>query len=279
MDKVISGKIIQNKVKKELVFRLSSISEKLKIVVIQIGDNPESNVYIRNKKNICEELGIIFECKKFDSITQDDLLSLIDELNNDNSVTGIFLQFPIPDYFDENLIVDRISSLKDIDGLTSVNLGKLYSGDRAIVPCTALSVMKIVDEVCDELEGKTVVILGKSKLVGLPLIKLFLDRGATVISCNSKTKNLKEKTLMADILVVAIGNKEFIDDSYVKDGVIVIDVGINKFEGKLYGDCNFDKIYDKCHCITPVPGGVGLLTVVMLVNNLILAYELQKNNK
>jgi len=276
MDKKINGKEIQAKLKQELKEKINKLKEKLKLVVIQVGNDPASEVYIKNKKNLCEEMGIVCEHIKYDTITQEKLLEKIKELNNDKEVTGILVQFPIPKDIDENKITEAIAPEKDVDGLTSKNMGKLFKGEKSLVPCTALGVMEILKYKNIDLQGKKVTIVGRSNLVGLPLIALLLKENATVTTCHSKTINLKEETNKADIVIVAIGKKEFITEEYIKQGAIVIDVGINRHEGKLYGDNKYDSLYEKCSYITPVPGGVGPLTVTMLINNIYEAYNLQK---
>ena len=276
MDKIIDGKEIQNILKEEYKNKINLIKDKLKLVVIQVGDDPASSVYVRNKGKICEEVGICFEHKKFDFISEDDLISLIESLNDDKDVNGILVQLPLPDGMNADKIINKISPLKDVDGLTTSNIGKLFAGEKGLVPCTALGVMKCLDYANVSLEGANVAIVGRSKLVGLPLISLLLKRNASVNVYHSKTVDLKEKTSMADVLIVAVGRANLIKEDFVKDGAVVIDVGINRAFGKLCGDCDYSSLYDKVSYITPVPGGVGQLTVVMLVNNVIEAYNLQK---
>lgn len=275
---IIDGKEIQRIKQKELTERVENINEKLKLVVIQVGHDPASDVYVKNKKIFCEKVGILFEHIKYDVITEDNLISKIKELNNDSSVTGILVQFPLPKDIDENKVVAAINPLKDVDGLTPSNMGKLFSGNKGIFACTALGIIEILNSINATIEGSDIVIVGDSKLVGLPLLGLLLKKQATVTMCNINTKNLKEKTSKADILIVAIGDKEFIKEDFVKDGAIVIDVGINRENGKLYGDCDFELIKEKCKAITPVPGGVGPLTITMLINNVIEAYYIQKKD-
>ena len=276
MNKIINGKEIREALKQELQDKINKISESLKLVVIQVGDAPASNVYIKNKKKLCEELGILCEHKKFLEITEQDLIQEIDNLNNDKTVTGILVQLPLPPEIDETKIIEKISPLKDVDGLTSQNMGKLFTGNKALVPCTALGIIKMLEYLNIDLQGLNVTVVGRSKLVGLPLIALLLNKNCTVTVCHSKTKNLPEKTKNADVLIVAVGQKELITKDYVKDDAIVIDIGINRYQNKLYGDCNFNELLPKCKYITPVPGGVGPLTVIMLINNIIEAYYLQK---
>ncbi len=277
MQKIIDGKALQNSIKEKLINKINSIPDKLKLVVIQVGNIEASNVYVKNKGKLCNDVGILFKHLKYDSISEQELISKINELNKDDSVTGILVQLPLPEHINEKKVLEEISPYKDVDGLTSKNIGNLFAGNPSIAPCTALGVMEILKSINIDLTGKNVVIVGRSKLVGLPLISLMLKENATVTTCHSKTKNLKEITKKADILVVAIGKKCFITEEYVKEKAIVIDVGINREDGKLYGDCNFDKLISKVDYITKVPGGVGPLTVIMLINNIIQAYEIKKN--
>lgn len=276
MNKIINGSKIREVLKQELQNEINKISNTLKLVVIQVGDDPASNVYIKNKKKLCEELGILCEHKKFIKIQEEELIKEIDILNSDKTVTGILVQLPLPKEIDETKIIEEISPVKDVDGLTSQNMGKLFTGNKSLVPCTALGIIKMLEYLNINLQGLNVTIVGRSKLVGLPLIALLLNKNCTVTVCHSKTKNLKEQTSKADILIVAIGQKEFITKDYVKEDAIIIDVGINRYQDKLYGDCNFNELLPKCKYITKVPGGVGLLTVIMLINNIIEAYYLQK---
>lgn len=275
MNKIIDGKKIQSELKEELKQEIKDNNLSLNLTVIQVGDDPASSVYVKNKQKLCEYVGIDFTHLKFDNITEDNLLNEIDRLNNDHKVTGILVQLPLPKEIDEKRIIEKINPLKDVDGLTINNLGKLFNNKSGLVPCTALGILKMLEKENISVEGKNITIVGRSSLVGLPLTGLFLNQNATVTTCHSKTKDLKEHTKKADILVVAIGQKEFITKDYVKEDAIVIDVGINRYENKLYGDCNFNDIYDKCQLITPVPGGVGPLTVVMLGFNVLQAYVLQ----
>lgn len=273
---LIDGKQLQSEMKSFLKEKIALIADKLKLIVIQVGDDYASSVYVKNKEKLCNELGILFEHLKYDSITENDLILKIEELNNDKSVTGILLQLPLPLDIDESRVIDAISPLKDVDGLTSKNIGNLFAGNDGLVSCTALGIMEILNNIDVCLEGANVVIVGRSKLVGIPLMGLLLEKNATVSVCHSKTKNLKDITFRADIVIVAVHQKKFLTSDYVKDGAVVIDVGINREKGKIYGDCAFDELIHKCKYITPVPGGVGPLTVIMLVSNIVKAYELQK---
>lgn len=273
---LIDGKQLQSEMKSFLKEKIALIDDKLKLVVIQVGDDYASSVYVKNKEKLCNELGILFEHLKYDSITENDLILKIEELNNDKSVTGILLQLPLPLDIDESRVIDAISPLKDVDGLTSSNIGNLFSFTEGLASCTALGIMEILKSIDVCFESANVVIVGRSKLVGIPLMGLLLEKNATVSVCHSKTKNLKDITSRADIVIVAVHQKKFLTSDYVKDGAVVIDVGINREKGKIYGDCAFDELIHKCKYITPVPGGVGPLTVIMLVSNIVKAYELQK---
>lgn len=276
---IIDGNQIKEVKKKEIVSELQKINKTLKLVVIQVGNNSSSDIYIRNKKRLCEEVGILCDHLKYDSISEDKLISKIDDLNNDSSVTGIIVQLPLPDNMDEEKIVNAISPFKDVDGLTTYSVGKLFSFKDGLYPCTALGIMDILDSININLEGANVVIVGRSSLVGKPLMGLMLKSNATVTVCHSKTVNLKEYTKRADVLIVAVGKPCFITEDYVKDDAVVIDVGINRVDGKIYGDCDFDSISKKAKAITPVPGGVGPLTVVYLICNVVKAYYLQQEMK
>ena len=272
MEKIINGKEISNKLKEELKQKLKEIKGKPKFIVIQVGNNPASDVYVRNKEKVCKEIGIDAEILKYGEISEKDLINKIKELNDDKLVNSILVQLPLPSEINETNVIEAINPIKDVDGLTSANLGKLFSKQDAIVPCTALGVLKLLEEKEIDLEGKKVTILGRSKLVGLPLVALLLNKNATVTICHSKTKNIEEETKTADILIVAIGKKEYVKKEMIKPGAILIDVGINRDNNKLYGDIDYNDCYDKCQMITPVPGGVGPMTIMMLMNNIIASY-------
>lgn len=278
MNKIIDGKKIQKELKEELKNNILTNNLSLNLTVIEVGNDPASIVYVKNKKKLCEEVGIGFNLLKFDTITEEELIKRIKDLNNDKTVNGILVQLPLPKKINEKRVIETIDPLKDVDGLTTTNIGKLFKNEEGLIPCTALGIIKCLEKENITIEGKNVTIVGRSSLVGLPLSGLFLNKNATITVCHSKTKNLKEKASTADILVVAIGKKEFITKDYIKEDAIVIDVGINRFLNKLYGDCKFDEIYDKCKLITPVPGGVGPLTVVMLGFNVLKAFYLQNKS-
>lgn len=277
MNKIIDGKKISNEIKEELKEEINNIKTKLTLTVIQVGNNPASDIYVRNKKRLCESVGINFLHKKYDDIEEDSLIKEIKKLNKDKKITSILVQLPLPKNINEEHIIEAIDPLKDVDGLTSNNIGKLFSNKNGIIPCTSLGVLELLKRNKVSLEGKKVVIVGRSKLVGLPLISLMLKENATVTVCHSKTKKLKEETKQADILIVAVGSPKLIKKDYIKDQAIIIDVGINRLDDGICGDVDFNKAKENAKLITPVPGGVGPMTVVMLVNNVIKCYKLQKN--
>ncbi len=273
----MNGNKVSNKLKNELQDIIKNINKPLTLAVIQIGTNESSNVYIQKKKDLCKEMGICFKHLKYSSITEEDLIKEIKKLNNDNTITGILVQLPLPKEYDESKIINTISYYKDVDGLTSINIGKLYTKEKGIIPCTALGVMELLKFYNVTLEGKRACIIGRTNLLAIPLFKLLLDKNCTVTMCHSKTNNLREITKNSDILITATGVKNLIKKDFVKDNAVIIDVGITRCNNKIYGDVLFDEVCSKSSFITPVPGGVGPMTVIMLINNLIECYELQKN--
>ena len=277
---VLDGKSIKIEVLDELRDEVSMMEEKPNFVVIQVGNNEASNVYIKQKHNLCDYVGYEYEHIKLDDDTDmDSMLELIDKLNNDESVNGILVQLPLPELIDENRIVNAISPLKDVDGLTDINNGMLFHGKDTLYSCTPYGIMELLDRYEINVSGKNVVIVGRSDLVGKPMSVMMLNKDATVTVCHSKTKNLSEFTRNADILVAAVGIPKFITEDMVMDGAIVIDVGISRTENGLCGDVDYENVCDKCAYITPVPGGVGPMTVAMLAKNVTKAYKLQKKNR
>jgi len=271
--KLIDGKKIQLEMIEELKQKVNELKVKPKLVIIQIGDYGPSNKYVAQKKKVGEQIGIDVEHIRFnEENTELEVLQKIDKLNNDKNINGIMVQLPLPKGFDEDLITNRVASKKDVDSLTTENIGRLFDGKNAFIPCTALGVMELFKRYNIALNGKNVVILGRSKLVGKPLIACLLNANATVTICHSKTENLKNITKKADILIVAIGKKYFVNKEMIKFGTTIIDVGINVEEGKLYGDVNFEEVKEKARYLTPVPNGVGRMTVISLMNNVIKAY-------
>ena len=278
---ILDGKKVASKLKDEIKEKVSNLEIKPGLAVICIGDDPASQIYVKLKRKLCEELGIYIEEHNFDkSVTQTELLELIDDLNEDDSIHGILLQSPIPYHLNILELFEKISPKKDVDGFNSVNVGKLSQGQDCFVPCTPLGIMRILKEYNIEIEGKNCVVVGRSNIVGRPMAQLLINANGTVTVCHSKTKNLGEITKTADILIVAVGRPEFITADMVKDGAIVVDVGVNRIENskKIRGDVDFENVKDKCSYITPVPGGVGPMTIITLMSNLLKAYESLTND-
>ncbi|MCR5846812.1 MAG: bifunctional methylenetetrahydrofolate dehydrogenase/methenyltetrahydrofolate cyclohydrolase FolD [Lachnospiraceae bacterium] len=273
---IIDGKSISLQIKDECKDKVSKLKEKgieVTLAVIQVGEDPASSVYVNNKKKACEYIGansLSYQLKE-DS-TQEELLKLIDDLNNDEKVDGILVQLPLPMHFDEDEVIRRINPDKDVDGFHPINVGRLSIGEKGFVSCTPAGIIELLKRSNVEIEGKECVVIGRSNIVGKPMAMLMLRENATVTVCHSRTKDLHEVAKRADILIVAIGKPRFIDDTYVKDGAVVIDVGIHRPDPdskKLCGDVDFDKVEPKASLITPVPGGVGPMTIAMLMNNLV----------
>lgn len=273
---ILDGKHIKNIILDEIKGEVEKLSVKPKLVVVQVGNNEASDVYIKQKCNMCHYVGYECEHIKLDDASTDELTRLINNLNNDNSVTGILVQLPLPNGIDSNMVINEISPLKDVDGLTDINNGKLFHGKDALYSCTPFGVMELLDRYNISVAGKNVCIIGRSDLVGKPMAMMMLNRDATITVCHSKTKNLEEYTRNADILIVAVGKPNFITSHMVQEGAVVIDVGINRTKDGICGDIDFDSVKDKCSYITPVPGGVGPMTVAMLAKNIIKTYKLQK---
>lgn len=272
MYQIIDGKKISQEIKDELREKMAELRQKggsRCLAVIQVGDDPASSVYVNNKKKACEYIGIDSESYHLpEETTEKELLELIDELNRKPEVNGILVQLPLPKQIDENKILLAISPEKDVDGFHPVNVGNLSIGRPGFVSCTPAGVIQLLKRSGIEIEGKECVVLGRSNIVGKPMAMLLLRENGTVTVCHSRTKDLKEITRRADILVAAIGKPKFIDADYVKEGAVVIDVGIHRNEnGKLCGDVDFESVAPHCAAITPVPGGVGPMTIAMLMHN------------
>ena len=277
---IIDGKELAKKVRENLKIECEELNKegiKSKLAVIMVGDDPASKVYVRNKSRACEDVGIEYEEYLIESnITQKDLMNLIEKLNQDNTVNGILLQSPIPSNLDINEAFRTITPEKDVDGFNPVNVGKLVLNQDTFVSCTPFGIMKMFEEYNIDLTGKNVVILGRSNIVGKPLIHCCLNKNATVTTCHSKTKNIKEIASKADVLISAIGKAHFVTADMVKENAVVIDVGINRLDdGKITGDVDFENVKGKASYITPVPGGVGPMTIAMLMNNVIKATKRQ----
>ena len=271
MDKILSGKTVAIDIKgqiKNYTEELKASGKSLKISSILVGDDGGSVYYQNFQEKLANNLGIDFEKIKLDeSISEENLKLKIEELNKDDSVNGIMLLLPLPKHIDERAVTNLIDADKDLDCLAEVSVGRFYKGEKCFMPCTPNSVITLLKAYNIEIEGKEVVIIGRSNIVGKPLFQMFLNENATVTVCHSRTKNLKEVCKRADILVVAIGRANFIDSSYVREGAVVIDVGTSEVNGKITGDVNFDDVYEKASLITPVPGGVGSLTTTLLLKN------------
>ncbi len=276
MAELIDGKLISSQIKDECKEKVAKYKEKgieFTLAVIQVGEDPASSVYVNNKKKACEYIGansLSYNLKE-DS-TQEELLKLIDDLNSDEKVNGILVQLPLPKHFDEDEVIRRINPDKDVDGFHPINVGRLSIGEKGFVSCTPAGIIELLKRSNVEIEGKECVVIGRSNIVGKPMSMLMLRENATVTVCHSRTKNLKEVTKRADILIVAIGKPRMIDASYVKEGAVVIDVGIHRVDPsskKLCGDVDFESVEPIASKITPVPGGVGPMTIAMLMSNLV----------
>ena len=276
MFKIIDGKevaaSVRESIKKEVEV-LEKDGKKTGLAVIIVGNNPASRVYVNNKKKGCAEVGMeSFEYALPEETTTDELLELVEKLNNDTAVDGILCQLPLPSQIDEKKVLNAIAPNKDVDAFHPVNTGHIMIGDHSFLPCTPAGIMEMLKYYNISVEGKECVVIGRSNIVGKPMAMLLLGQNGTVTICHSRTKNLKEVTRRADILVAAVGKAYFVTEDMVKDGAVVIDVGMNRnAEGKLCGDVDFDKVKDKCSFITPVPGGVGPMTITMLLKNTLTA--------
>lgn len=282
MDKIINGREVSKDIKeniKNFIEERNLKGLKLpKIASILVGNDGGSIYYLNSQEKVATSLGVLFDKIILeDSIKEEELKDLIRKLNLDDSVHGIMIQLPLPKGINEKNIINTISPKKDIDCLTYESVGKLYLGEEGFKPCTPNSILTLLKSKNIELEGKEVVVLGRSNIVGKPAVQLLLNENATVTICHSRTKNLKEVCKKADILVVAIGKPKFINSEYIKDGAVIIDVGTSSFEGKITGDVDFDDVLDKVSLITPVPGGVGALTTTLLIKNVCEAIEKYEN--
>lgn len=277
---IIDGKLVASTIRAEIAKEVACLHGKgleyeIGLAVIFVGNNPASEVYVRNKIKACEEVGIkSFLCRLPENSTFEQVAATIDELNRNPEVSGMILQLPIPKHLDENKLIDLISPEKDVDGCTAAQKGRLWTGRDSLIACTPYGVMKLLDYYDIPLEGKNAVVIGRSNLVGKPMAQLLMDRNCTVTVCHSRTQNLAKITQTADIIVVAIGKAKFLKADMVREGAVVVDVGMDRDEnGKLCGDVDFAEVAEKCSYITPVPGGVGPMTVTMLIANTLKAYK------
>lgn len=272
---IIDGKELAKEIRMKLKEKVEKEGLKPNLAVILCGDDEASKVYVRNKSRACEEVGIQFKEYKLPASTkQEELIELIDKLNNDNDIDGILLQSPLPKGLDIQEAFNKILETKDVDGFNPYNIGKLTVGQDGFMPCTPYGIMKMFEKYNIELEGKKAVIVGRSNIVGKPMAQCLLSKNATVTICHSRTKDLMQELKEADIVIAAIGKRNVIKPDMIKEGAVVIDVGMNRNEeGKLCGDIDFEEVSKKASYITPVPGGVGPMTIAMLMNNVVKAYE------
>ena len=278
MAEIISGKVVSAAKREEIKERVAKLNEQGKqvgLAVIIVGNNSASRVYVNNKKKACAEVGInSFEYALPEETTQDELLDLIARLNNDEKVNGILCQLPLPSHIDEQAVINAIDPSKDVDAFHPFNVGHIMIGDYTFLPCTPAGIMEMLKFYNISVSGKKCVVIGRSNIVGKPMAMLLLKENGTVEICHSRTQNLKEETLSADILVAAVGKAYFVTADMVKEGAVVIDVGMNRNEeGKLCGDVCYEEVEKKASFITPVPGGVGPMTITMLLENTVRAVE------
>lgn len=273
MFKIIDGKLISKQIKDELKERVAKENIKATLAVIQVGNDPASTVYVGNKKKACEYIGIGSKSYELpEETTQEELLALIDKLNADDEVNGILVQLPVPKHINEKEIINRISPKKDVDGFHPESVGNLCIGQNGFVSCTPAGIIELLKRSDIDIEGKECVVIGRSNIVGKPMALLLLANNGTVTVCHSRTKNLKDVARRADIVVAAVGKPKMITREYIKEGAVVIDVGIHRMEdGKLCGDVDYEDVKDITSAITPVPGGVGPMTIAMLMVNCVKA--------
>ncbi|WP_242218854.1 bifunctional methylenetetrahydrofolate dehydrogenase/methenyltetrahydrofolate cyclohydrolase FolD [Bacillus cereus group sp. BfR-BA-01380] len=275
---IIKGNEVAEKKRAQLKEKVAELKEQgivPGLAVILVGDDPASHSYVKGKEKGCEQVGIYSELITFpDTITQDRLLAEIDRLNNDDRIHGILVQLPLPNHIEEKAIIEKISPEKDVDGFHPISIGRMMTGQDTFLPCTPHGILELVKETNLDITGKHVVVIGRSNIVGKPVGQLFLNENATVTYCHSKTANIKELTKLADILIVAVGRAKIVTADYVKEGAVVIDVGVNRLEtGKLCGDVDFDDVLNVASHITPVPKGVGPMTITMLLENTVLSAQ------
>lgn len=272
---IIDGKSLSKKIEGQVKKEVENLNKKEiypKLAVIMVGEDPASKVYVRNKSKACNEVGIEYE--EFilnENIEMDELLRVIETLNNRKDIHGILLQSPIPKHLDIDKAFETIDYRKDVDGFNPINIGKLALNKQTFISCTSHGVIKMLEEYNIELKGANAVVLGRSNIVGKPLLQCLLNKNATVTICHSKTKNIEEITKNADILISAIGKRKFVKANMIKEGAVVIDVGINRLQTGLVGDVDFEEVSKKASYITPVPGGVGPMTIAMLLHNVVIA--------
>lgn len=283
MAHIIDGRLVSSKIKEDIKSRVEEFKKEHTfspfLAVISVGNDPASVVYIRNKIKSAKEVGIYSNVFHYpEDVSEREILYKIDELNNSRTYDGILVQLPLPKHISEKKVTSAISPLKDVDAFHPENVGKIFLGNYDLLPCTPAGIIKLLEYYNVEISGKRCVVIGRSNIVGKPMAHLLLERNGTVTVCHSKTKNLAEITKQADILIVAVGKPQFVTADMVKEGAVVIDVGINRVDGKIVGDVDFDSVSEVASYITPVPGGVGVMTVAMLLENTLKAAEMQMNN-
>lgn len=281
MAKIIDGKAISAEIKEELKEKVAEYKKQgveITLAVVKVGNDPASAVYVRNKEKACEYVGITSRTLALpEETTEEELLKIVNDLNEDKAVNGILVQLPLPKHIDESKVLLAIDSNKDVDGFHPVNVGKMVIGEETFLPCTPAGIIEMLKRTDVEISGKECVVIGRSNIVGKPMSMLMLKENATVTIAHSRTKDLKEVTKRADILIAAIGKAKFVTADYVKEGAVIIDVGMDRDEnGKLCGDVDFDSVSQVASAITPVPGGVGPMTVTMLLVNCLRSVELNK---
>lgn len=275
---IIDGKIIAENIKNDLKAQIADFSRPPELAIVMVGNDYASEIYVRNKQKAAAKIGMVSHFHHFDEdICENELLKIIEQLNADDEVNGIIVQLPLPEHLDAHRIINAISPLKDVDGFHPLNTGKLHNNETPyFVAATPLGIIKLIGDICSDLRGKNVVIIGASLIVGRPLATLLLNQECTVSVTHAQTQNITDYTKKADIIVAACGVANLIKSDWIKEGAILIDVGINRLEnGKICGDIDFDDVKEKAGAITPVPGGVGPMTIAMLLHNTVEAYKLQ----
>lgn len=278
MGEIISGKALAKVVREEVRLKVEELKTRYEavphLVVVLVGEDPASQSYVRGKERACLKAGMKSTIiRKEDTITEEELLSIVNDLNNDDSVHGILVQLPIPKHINENKVIDAIDISKDVDGFHPLNVGYMHLGREAVLPATPKGIMEMIKSKNIQLKGKDAIIIGRSNIVGKPIAMLLMKEHATITIAHSRTQNLKEKCLQADIIVAAVGRANTVTADMVKEGAVVIDVGVNRVDGKLVGDCDFENIKDKASFITPVPGGVGPMTITSVIQNTLECFE------
>ena len=274
---IMDGKETSRELKEKVKEKVRLLPTKPKLLVILVGEDPASKIYVASKEKACKACGISAETVTLDAnISQKEIIDVIEKANKDKSINAILVQLPLPDHINTQDVINAIDPLKDVDGLTSVNQGKLFLGQEGLVPCTPKGVMHLFEKYNVDLTGKKALVIGRSILVGKPLSILILNKNATVTIAHSKTKNLKELCLSSDVIVSSVGKPKIITADMVKEGTIIVDVGINRVHGTIVGDVDYLNVCDKCARITPVPGGVGPMTIACLLENVVECYNLQK---